>query len=60
VVLAVGGMSVGSLADTFRKVWALGAAGVDVPLTLIRDGRQLDLSLRSADRNDFLKHASLH
>jgi S1-C subfamily serine protease len=60
VVLAVGGMSVGSLADTFRKVWALGAAGVDVPLTLIRDGRELELSLRSADRNDFLKHASLH
>ena len=60
VVLAVAGMSVGGLADTFRKVWALGAAGVDVPLTLMRDGAQLNLRLRSADRNDFLKQASVH
>jgi S1-C subfamily serine protease len=60
VVLEVGGMPVGGLADTFRKVWALGAAGVDVPLTLARDGTQLGLRLRSADRNDFLKHAAVH
>jgi hypothetical protein len=56
----VAGIPVGGLADTFRKVWALGAAGVDVPLTLARDSTQLSLRLRSADRNDFLKHASLH
>jgi S1-C subfamily serine protease len=60
VVLEVAGRPVGGLADTFRKVWALGAAGVDVPLTLMRDGTQLSLRLRSADRNDFLKHAPLH
>jgi S1-C subfamily serine protease len=60
IVLEVAGRPVGGLADTFRKVWALGAAGVDVPLTLMRDGTQLSLRLRSADRNDFLKHAPLH
>jgi S1-C subfamily serine protease len=60
VVLEVGGRQVGGLADTFRKVWALGAAGVDVPLTLMRDGAQLNLRLRSADRNDFLKQAPVH
>jgi S1-C subfamily serine protease len=60
IVLEVAGRPVGGLADTFRKVWALGAAGVDVPLTLMRDGAQLSLRLRSADRNDFLKHALLH
>ena len=58
--IEVAGRPVGGLADTFRKVWALGAAGVDVPLTLMRDGTQLSLRLRSADRNDFLKHASVH
>jgi hypothetical protein len=31
-----------------------------VPLTLMRDGAQLNLRLRSADRNDFLKQASVH
>jgi S1-C subfamily serine protease len=60
IVLEVAGRPVGGLADTFRKVWALGAAGVQVPLTLMRDGAQLSLRLRSADRNDFLKHAPLH
>jgi S1-C subfamily serine protease len=60
VVVEVSGRPVGGLADAFRKVWALGAAGVDVPLTVMRDGNQLNLRLRSADRNDFLKHASLH
>lgn len=60
IVLEVAGRPVGGLADTFRKVWALGAAGVDVPLTLMRDGTPLSLRLRSADRNDFLKHAPLH
>jgi len=60
VVLEVAGSPVGGLADTFRKVWALGAAGVEVPLTVMRDDAQLNLRLRSADRNDFLKSASVH
>jgi S1-C subfamily serine protease len=60
IVLEVAGRPVGGLADTFRKVWALGTAGVDVPLTLMRDGSQLNLRLRSADRNDFLKQAPVH
>jgi S1-C subfamily serine protease len=60
VVLEVAGRQVDGLADTFRKVWSLGSAGVDVPLTLMRDGVQLNLRLRSADRNDFLKQASVH
>ncbi|MGH6919498.1 MAG: PDZ domain-containing protein, partial [Geminicoccaceae bacterium] len=60
IVIEVAGRPVDGLADTFRKVWALGAAGVDVPLTLIRDGTRLSLRPRSADRNDFLKQASVH
>jgi S1-C subfamily serine protease len=36
VVLAVAGTSVDSLADLFRGIWAMGAAGADVPLTLSR------------------------
>ncbi len=60
VVLEVAGRPVGGLADTFRKVWALGTAGVDVPLTVVREGTQLNLRLRSADRNDFLKQAPVH
>ncbi len=59
-VLAVNGASVDSLANLFRKIWALGAAGVDVPLTLLRDQQTVDLVVKSADRNALLKTPRMH
>jgi S1-C subfamily serine protease len=59
MVLEVAGERVTGLADMFRKVWRLGQAGVQVPLTLTRDAQVLHLDLRSADRNDFLKKPQL-
>jgi S1-C subfamily serine protease len=60
MVLAVAGQSIGTLNDFFRRVWALGVAGTDVPLTLDREGDIFDVSIRSSDRNRFLKSARLH
>lgn len=60
IILRVAGMPVGSLAGFYRRVWSLGDAGVEVPLTVLRDGRMLELRLRSGDRNDFLKQPRLH
>ncbi|MGH1481641.1 MAG: S1C family serine protease [Geminicoccales bacterium] len=60
VVISVGDELVESLADMWRKVWAQGAAGVDIPLTLMRDGKRMTKKLHSADRNSFLKQASVH
>lgn len=60
VVLEVAGERVASLADLFRKVWALGAAGTEVPLTLAREGALISVRLQSVDRNDFLKKPMLH
>jgi len=60
VVMRVGDENVHSLADMWRKVWAQGEAGVEVPLTLIREGEELEMRLKSANRNSFLKQASLH
>jgi S1-C subfamily serine protease len=59
-VLAVGGESVDSLAAFYRALWSLGSAGVDVPLTLDREGDVFDVTVRSSDRARFLKGASLH
>ena len=59
LVLGVGEVRSRGLAELFRSVWALGAAGVDVPLTLARAGDVLQLRVRSADRNDFLKKPQL-
>jgi S1-C subfamily serine protease len=60
MVLEVAGERVAGLADLYRRVWRLGAAGVEVPLTLARDGELVRLRLRSADRSDFLKKPLLH
>ncbi|HKA45118.1 MAG TPA: S1C family serine protease [Burkholderiales bacterium] len=60
MVLGVGTVRVHGLAELFRAVWRLGAAGVDVPLTIARAGDVLHITVKSADRNDFLKKPNLH
>jgi S1-C subfamily serine protease len=59
-VLAVDGQPVGDLAAFFRAVWTLGEAGVEVPLTLDREGDVFDVQVRSADRARMLKAKKLH
>ena len=59
VVLEVAGERVAGLADLFRKIWRLGQAGVDVPLTVARDAEVTRLRVRSANRSDFLKKPPL-
>jgi S1-C subfamily serine protease len=59
-VLGVDGESVKELAEMFRRVWAIGQAGVGIPLTLSRDGEILDLTVQSVNRSDLLKSPQLH
>jgi S1-C subfamily serine protease len=59
VVVEVAGDRIDGLADFLRRTWALGPAGVAVPLTVLRDGNALSLVLASADREDFLRKPSL-
>ena len=60
VVLAVKGENVTSLAGFYRKVWSLGQAGVEVPLTLYREGVTFDVRVNSSDRAKFLKAPRMH
>jgi S1-C subfamily serine protease len=60
VVLAVKGEKVSTLAGFYRKVWALGNAGVEVPLTLYREGVTFDVRVNSSDRQKFLKAPRMH
>jgi S1-C subfamily serine protease len=60
IVLAVADREVSDLAAFFRRVWSLGKAGVEVPLTVYRDGRTFEARVTSGDRNRFLKGPSLH
>ena len=60
VILAVKGENVSTLASFYRKVWALGQAGVEVPLTLYREGVTFDVRVNSSDRAKFLKAPRMH
>ena len=60
IVMEVSGERVGGLADLFRKIWSIGPAGVEVPLTLVREGAVSRIQVRSADRQDLLKKPALH
>jgi len=60
VVVAVGDTPVPTLAALFRAIWALGEAGVEVPLAVLRDDDPLQLRVRSARRADFLKPPRVH
>jgi S1-C subfamily serine protease len=60
VILAVKGENVSSQTGFYRKLWSLGAAGVDVPLTVYHEGFTLDVVLTSIDRARLLKAPRLH
>jgi S1-C subfamily serine protease len=60
LVLEVAGGRVAGLADLWRKIWAVGPVGTEVPLALARSGAVKQVRVRSADRNDFLKKPRVH
>jgi S1-C subfamily serine protease len=60
VVLEVAGEPVSELAELFRKVWSVGPAGSDIPMTLARGRSTSQVRVHSADRNDFLSKPRKH
>jgi S1-C subfamily serine protease len=55
LVLGVGGEAVDGLDGFYRKVWAVGAAGVAVPLNVLQGIRVEPILVHSVDRYDFLR-----
>lgn len=60
MIVSVAGNPVGDLAGFFRRVWALGPAGVEVPLTVQRENRSFEIRVTSGDREQFLKAPRMH
>lgn len=60
VVRTAGSMAITNLADFYRSMWALGRPGVEVPLTLEREGDVFEVRVTSADRRKFLRAPRLH
>ncbi len=60
-ILKVASAPIQGLPDLFRHVWSQGQAGVEVPLTVRREeSGPLEITVRSADRTDFLRKPRLH
>ncbi|MDC9824391.1 S1C family serine protease [Devosia sp. ZB163] len=47
--------AVEGLADFYRKLWEIGPAGAEVPMRIVRDGRENWVRVKSADRNTYLR-----
>ncbi|HYH40102.1 MAG TPA: S1C family serine protease, partial [Azospirillum sp.] len=56
-IVGVGGQRFSNLADFYRKLWALGPAGVAVPLEVMRGAQVQPVTVTSADR---LRHLRLN
>jgi S1-C subfamily serine protease len=55
VIVGVAGAAPKTLADFYRKLWAVGEAGVVVPLELQHGGETRRVDIKSMDRLDHLK-----
>ena len=60
LIVEVAGEPIDGLAELFRKVWGIGPAGSDIPLTIVRDGEPRPVVLESIDRDARLKHGAVH
>lgn len=60
IILAVDGDKITSQTEFYKKMWGLGDAGVDVPLTVHHKGVTFDVTVTSTDRFKLLKAPKLH
>jgi S1-C subfamily serine protease len=55
IILKVNNDAVKGLADFYRKVWALGEAGIDVPVNILQGAELRNVVIHSADRHEYLR-----
>ena len=60
IILAVGGESVHTQAEFYRKVWGRGDAGSEIPLRVLQDNDVHELKLHSIDRLDYFRQKPMY
>jgi S1-C subfamily serine protease len=60
IILAVGGESVRTQAEFYRKVWARGGAGESIPLKLLQGVDVKEVPVASIDRTDYFKRPTTY
>jgi S1-C subfamily serine protease len=59
IISEVRDSEIDGLADFYRKVWESGPAGAEIPMRIVRDGRETWHRVKSADRASFLRKPQL-
>jgi S1-C subfamily serine protease len=60
IVLAVGSDEVATLAEFYRKLWAVGPAGAPVPLKVLQGSSVRDVTVRSIDRIEYFRRSKTY
>ncbi len=55
LIVGIDDAPVETLSDMYRKIWSLGRAGVEVPITIQRGPQLHEVVVHSSDRRSFLK-----
>jgi serine protease Do len=55
VIVALGGEIIKSQADFYTRLWSRGAAGVEIPLQVLRAGKIESVTVTSADRDRYYR-----
>ena len=55
ILVGVGGEEVSSLAEFYKKIWARGNAGIEVPLRVLQGTQVREINVRSIDRVDYFR-----
>ena len=50
IILRIDDAPVDGLAQMFRTIWSLGDAGVEIPMSILRDSEEIETVVRSGDR----------
>ena len=60
VLTAINGQQIDSVPQFYEVLWSQGNAGVELILTIIREGAELDISLKSDSRYNFISKRHNH
>jgi S1-C subfamily serine protease len=55
VIVGIGGKSIQGQADFYRKLWASGQAGVEVPLEVLKGNQVQTFTIKSRDRESYFR-----
>jgi S1-C subfamily serine protease len=55
IIVGLDGQTIKGQADFYNRLWSHGVAGVDIPLDVLRGGRIENVTIKSVDREQYLR-----